>query len=64
MTKWVNPISRKLFHPAWYSILVAIGIVVLLVLTCQGCSFHGHYHAAQSAEPAMTIELPDSGDGG
>ncbi len=38
MTKWANPTSRRRFHPAWYSILIGIGIVGLLVLTCEGCA--------------------------
>ncbi len=38
MTKWANPTGRRRVHPAWYSILAGIGIVVLLVVTCQGCA--------------------------
>ena len=64
MTKWVNPTSRRRLYPAWDSILVAIGIVGLLVLTCPGCSLHAHFHlGGQSNEPPITITIPETGNG-
>ncbi len=64
MTKWANPTNPRRVHPAWYSILFGIGIVVLLVLTCEGCHVHGHFHmgGGQSKEPPITILLPENDD--
>ncbi len=59
MTKWANPTSRRRVHPAWYAILAGIGIVVLLVLTCEGCAATGNKGVDTSRTATTTVKAPE-----